>query len=46
MFKEASLAFCTDPIPSSKADFVNLITSKEDYKDAATKAAEADSLLD
>ena len=36
----------TDSIPSNKTDFVNLITSKEDYKDAATKAAEAASLLD
>ena len=30
----------TDPIPSSKADFVTLITSREDYKDAATIASE------
>lgn len=30
----------TDPIPSSKADFVTLITRREDYKDAATIASE------
>jgi hypothetical protein len=30
----------TDSIPSSKADFVTLITSREDYKDAATIASE------
>tara|TARA_Y100001937_G_C7080764_1_gene312852 strand:- start:156 stop:437 length:282 start_codon:yes stop_codon:yes gene_type:complete len=36
----------TDPIPSSKADFVTLVTGRSDYKDAATKAAEANSLLD
>ena len=35
----------TDPIPSSKADFVTLITSREDYKDAATIASE-DPLLE
>lgn len=30
----------TDSIPSSKADFVTLITSREDYKDAAKIASE------
>ena len=35
----------TDPIPSSKADFVSLVTGRSDYKDAETRAAEADSLL-
>ena len=35
----------TDSIPSSKADFVTLITSREDYKDAA-KIASEDSLLE
>ena len=25
----------TDPIPSNKADFVTLVTSRSDYKDAA-----------
>ena len=30
----------TDSIPSSKDDFVTLITSREDYKDAATIASE------
>ena len=32
----------TDSIPSSKADFVTLITARSDYKDAATIASEDD----
>ena len=32
----------TDPIPSNKADFVTLVTSRSDYKDAATIASEDD----
>lgn len=35
----------TDSIPSNKDDFVTLITSREDYKDAATIASE-DPLLE
>ncbi len=34
-----------DPIPSSKADFVTLVTGRSDYKDAATIASE-DPLLE
>ena len=30
----------TDPIPSNKTDFVNLVTARSDYKDRATRAAE------
>ena len=30
----------TDPIPSNKTDFVNLVTARSDYKDRATSAAE------
>ena len=30
----------TDSIPSSKADFVTLVTARSDYKDAATIASE------
>ena len=32
----------TDSIPSSKADFVTLVTARSDYKDAATIASEDD----
>ena len=35
----------TDSIPSNKADFVTLVTSREDYQDRAARD-EADSLLD
>ena len=35
----------TDSIPSNKADFVTLITSREDYKDA-DKIASENSLLE
>ena len=35
----------TDSIPSSKADFVTLVTGRSDYKDAATIASE-DPLLE
>ena len=31
----------TDPIPSNKTDFVNLVTARDDYKDRATRDAEA-----
>jgi len=32
----------TDPIPSNKTDFVNLVTTaRNDYKDRATRDAEA-----
>jgi len=31
----------TDTIPSNKTDFVNLVTSRSDYKDRATRDAEA-----
>ena len=30
----------TDPIPSNKVAFVNLVTARADYKDRATKDAE------
>ena len=30
----------TDPIPSNKTDFVNLVTARPDYKDRATRDAE------
>ena len=30
----------TDSIPSNKADFVTLVTSREDYKDRAARDAE------
>jgi|TARA_R100000093_G_scaffold45386_1_gene23535 hypothetical protein len=30
----------TDPLPSVKEDFVNLVTSRDDYKDRATRDAE------
>ena len=31
----------TDAIPSNKTDFVNLVTARPDYKDRATREAEA-----
>ena len=31
----------TDPIPSNKTDFVNLVTARPDYKDRAARDAEA-----
>ena len=31
----------TDPIPSNKTDFVNPVTARPDYKDRATRDAEA-----
>ena len=31
----------TDPIPSSKSAFVDLVTARPDYKDRATRDAEA-----
>jgi len=31
-----------DPIPSNKIDFVNLVTARPDYKDRATRDAEAE----
>jgi len=31
-----------DPIPSNKIDFVNLVTARDDYKDRATRDAEAE----
>ena len=31
----------TDPIPSNKTDFVNLVTARAHYKDRATRDAEA-----
>jgi hypothetical protein len=31
----------TDPIPSNKEDFVNLVTARDDYKDRVTRDAEA-----
>tara|TARA_Y100001951_G_C11254165_1_gene248340 strand:+ start:402 stop:674 length:273 start_codon:yes stop_codon:yes gene_type:complete len=30
----------TDPLPSVKEDFVNLVTGRDDYKDRATRDAE------
>ena len=30
----------TDPIPSNKTDFVNLVTARADYKDRAARDAE------
>ena len=30
----------TDPIPSNKADFVNLVLARPEYKDRATRDAE------
>ena len=30
----------TDPIPSNKTDFVNLVTARPDYKDRAARDAE------
>ena len=30
----------TDPIPSNKEDFVNLVTARPDYKDRAARDAE------
>ena len=32
----------TDPIPSNKEAFVNLVTARADYKDRATRDAEAE----
>ncbi len=32
----------TDPIPSNKEDFVNLVTARDDYKDRTAKLAEAE----
>ena len=32
----------TDPIPSNKTDFVNLVTARSDYKDRTTRDAEAE----
>ena len=32
----------TDPIPSNKTDFVNLVLARDDYKDRATRDAEAE----
>ena len=31
----------TDSIPSNKTDFVNLVLARDDYKDRATREAEA-----
>ena len=31
----------TDPIPSNKNDFINLVTSREDYEDRAARDAKA-----
>ena len=31
----------TDPIPSNKADFVTLVTGRDDYKDRAARDAAA-----
>tara|TARA_R110001606_G_scaffold71981_1_gene165810 strand:- start:150 stop:269 length:120 start_codon:yes stop_codon:yes gene_type:complete len=31
----------TDSIPSNKEDFVNLVLARDDYKDRATRDAEA-----
>ena len=31
----------TDPLPSNKTDFVNLVLARPDYKDRATRDAEA-----
>jgi len=31
----------TDPIPSNKEDFVNLVLARDDYKDRVTRDAEA-----
>ena len=31
----------TDPIPSNKEDFVNLVTARNDYKDRTARDAEA-----
>ena len=31
----------TDPIPSNKDDFINLVTSREDYEDRAARDAKA-----
>ena len=33
----------TDPLPSVKEDFVNLVLARDDYKDRATRDAEAES---
>ena len=32
----------TDAIPSNKTDFVNLVLARDDYKDRATRDAEAE----
>jgi len=32
----------TDPIPSNKADFCELVMARDDYKDRATRDAEAE----
>ena len=31
----------TDPIPSNKEDFINLVTSREDYEDRAARDTKA-----
>tara|TARA_Y100001951_G_scaffold90609_1_gene83881 strand:- start:49 stop:336 length:288 start_codon:yes stop_codon:yes gene_type:complete len=36
----------TDPIPSNKTDFINLVLARPDYKDRATRQAEADAERD
>jgi len=33
----------TDPIPSNKTDFCELVMARDDYKDRATRDAEAES---
>ena len=36
----------TDPLPSVKEDFVNLVLARDDYKDRATRDAEAEAARD
>ena len=35
----------TDPIPSNKDDFINLVTSREDYEDRAARDAKANQTI-
>ena len=35
----------TDPIPSNKNDFINLVTSREDYEDRAARDAKANQTI-
>ena len=35
----------TDPIPSNRTDFINLVTSREDYEDRAARDAKANQTI-